>query len=207
MPAWRTSSSLLPCPRLFCFDTDVSHQFMTSKVQQDPLKGSDTLDFGGQTFIVAVHEEHPFIFFDCDHILAACAYAAEQGDSVPCGAKVMKSEPTYCTAAASASPDALRRGGSSGSSENADSEKTGGHDCSNAAEIPVGLSSATPSSELPEWACGRLEDGQGIGKFRKGKTNGGCELNDKYYPFCGKTGRVLGACLRGGCGCSSPSAL
>ena len=177
--------ALLTC-RLF--------QFMTSKVQQDPLKGSDEMDFGGQTFIVAVHEEHPFIFFDCDHILATCAYAAEMGRSVPCGAKVMKSEPTYCTAAASASPDSLRRAGSSsGSSENAngtDSDYTGNHDCSHS-EIPIGLSSATPSAELPEWACGKESDGQGIGKFRKGKTNGGCEPSDKYYPFCGITIDVM----------------
>ena len=169
---------------------------MTSKIQQEPLRGSDHMDFGGQTFIVAVHEEHPFIFFDCDHILATCAYAAQEGRSVPCGAKVMKSEPTYCTAATSASPDALRRGGgsSSSSSENYNTTDSGyksEHDCSHS-EIPVGLSSATPASELPEWACGKEEDGQGIGKFRKGKTNGGCEPSDKYYPFCGRTGRGLG---------------
>ena len=61
-----------------------------------------------------------------------------------------------------------------------------GHDCSNQ-KIPADLSSAIPSAKLPEWACGKIEDGQGVGKYRRGKTNGGCELSDKYYPFCGIT--------------------
>jgi hypothetical protein len=183
---------LLSCwVAVLCSDVASSQQFMTSKLQQDPLQGSDTMDFGGETFIVAVHEEHPFIFFDCDHILATCAYAAEQGQSVPCGAKVMKSEPSYCTAAASASSASLRRGGSAKSSDSdAEAGATGGHDCSHT-EIPAGLSSATPSSELPEWACGKESDGQGMGKFRKGKTNGGCDPSDKYYPFCGITIDVM----------------
>jgi hypothetical protein len=154
------------------------------------------MDFQGQTFIVAVHIEHPFVFFDCDRILAGCAYAAQHGSSIPCGARVMRSEPTYCTASTSASPDAIGRrkmyhkGNSTGPRRAESKADTGdsnfGHDCSNQ-KIPVGLSSSTPPDQLPEWACGKFGDGQGIGKYRLGKTNGGCEPTDKYYPFCGIT--------------------
>ena len=191
-------------------------QHMHSKVQGEAIDGTDTVDFQGQTFIVAVHVEHPFVFFDCDHILAGCAYASQRGSSIPCGAKVMKSEPTYCTAATSASPDALRRrtmrqnGNSTGrrassgrragsSTSEDDGDFAMGHDCSNQ-KIPLGLSSATPSEELPEWACGKAADGQGLGKYRLGKINGGCELSDKYYPFCGITIEIMDlACAKLNC--------
>jgi hypothetical protein len=72
-------------------------------------------------------------------------------------------------------------------------EPTGnGVDCSDA-QIPEGLSSSTPSAELPQWACGKIEDGQGAGKFRKGKEHGGCDPSSKYYPFCGITIDILDA--------------
>jgi hypothetical protein len=183
---------------------------MHSKIQGESIAGSQIMDFEGQTFIVAVHIEHPFVFFDCDHVLAGCAYASQHGISIPCGTKVMKSEPTYCTAATSASPDALRRGrmrqsgNSTGrragsSASEGDESNTMGHDCSNQ-KMPLGLSSATPSEDLPEWACGKVADGQGLGKYRLGKTNGGCDLSDKYYPFCGITIEIMDlACTKLNC--------
>jgi hypothetical protein len=56
-----------------------------------------TENFGGRTFVVAVHEEHPFVFFDCDTELAICGYSTQNGGSEACGVRQNIKDPVQCT--------------------------------------------------------------------------------------------------------------
>ena len=288
----------------------------TSKTMLDYLTNT-TNNFGGRTFIVAVHEEHPFVFFDCDHVLAICGYSTQNGGSESCGVRQTAMEPLQCTAEDEeslvslgefsvqmvltlpyAAPSSVGRNFSANVSVamfdvtvearlkealanavqkpsasvhinsitdpaegaplatgehrrrllaaavasnvnfsiaatsledaqaiamaltvrnmNLEMQKQGlpnmtsiysdthvvepvsEHLCTT--EFPQDLSSSTPSNQLPQWACGRESDGQGRGLFRKGKDHGGCDVQDKYYPFCGITIEILDAvCMKLNC--------
>lgn len=301
-------------PLFRCFDAYQNHSALaqesfTHKIMQDLL--IDSTDFGGRVFVVAVHEQHPFVFFDCDQQLALCGFSTQEGGSESCGVRTTSSEPTQCTVdnrrhRLAAPPATSSRSGSgdhfsvhmvirlpvgraamtdtmrdkvkiaisnvaevradlisiSSLSDSLDltegsgrrahrrllqPETSGGDseveitiiaqsaqhaaeiasrltidalntafeiqnvakitaitsdaavlepstaiDCSDA-QVPTGLSSTTPSADLPQWACGKVQDGQGAGKFRKGKENGGCDFSSKYYPFCGISIDILDA--------------
>ena len=280
----------------------------TSKTMLDFLTNT-TDNFGGRTFIVAVHEEHPFVFFDCDHVLAICGYSTQNGGSEACGVRQNAMDPVQCTdydeedeeaqgeysvqmvialpysapnrnssiptnmsvtsfdliieakvkealARAVHKPSGALHVKSVTDPASEVSSAYGEHrrrllsapvqshlDFSIAAEgaadaraialqltvsginahlqheglsnmtsiiqgakiieparedyctteFPEDLSSSTPSNQLPQWACGRESDGQGAGKFRKGKEHGGCDPQDKYYPFCGITIEIMDA--------------
>jgi hypothetical protein len=279
-----------------------------------------TGNYGGRTFVVAVHEEHPFVFFDCDHLLAICGYSTQNGGSESCGVRQVAMDPRQCTIIdeeeavqpgefsvqmvialpyaapnspipwnssvpndmnvsafgvtieakvkealalvvhkptgalhinsltdpASDAPSAYgehrRRLLSAAVKSHLDfsivaegaedaraiarkltlsgiNAQLQGQGISNitsiiqeakivepvreeycTTEFPADLSSSTPSNQLPQWACGRESDGQGAGKFRKGKEHGGCHPQDKYYPFCGITIEIMDAvcmvCMR-----------
>ena len=78
------------------------HPAFTSKTMLDFLTNT-TDNFEGRTFVVAVHEEHPFVFFDCDHVLAICGYSTQIGGSESCGVRQTAMDPLQCTAEEEAS--------------------------------------------------------------------------------------------------------
>ena len=44
-----------------------------------------------------MHGEHPFVFFDCDHVLALCGYSTQNGGSESCGVRQTALDPLQCT--------------------------------------------------------------------------------------------------------------
>ena len=59
--------SLCPCADAVTFDPNIG-----DKVTKQPVTGFSSKDggFDGQVFVMALHEQHPFVFFDCDSATA-----------------------------------------------------------------------------------------------------------------------------------------
>jgi len=86
-------------------EVDQDQVAFTSKTMLKFLTNT-TDNFGGRTFVVAVHEQHPFVFFDCDYKLAVCGYSTQKGGSESCGVKKSVVDPLQCTHAVEESAEA-----------------------------------------------------------------------------------------------------